>query len=156
LVYTSNTWALAAWLLFLPGLFHFMYSAPTFALIQNSVPGPMRATSAAILLFTVNLFGLGIGPPLAGWMIDSFSASLFAAGSAGVFQQMCPGGLGLVTGGMELDSLCRASVAQGTRYGILVTLGFYLWGALHYFASAYTLPVRLMQDMHSGETSAAG
>lgn len=148
LVYTSSSWALAAWLLFLPGVFHFMYSGPTFALIQNSMPGFMRATSAALLLFTVNLFGLGVGPPLTGWMIDNFSTALFEAQSAGVFLDLCPGGLGLAGGGMELDGLCRASVASGTRYGILLTLGFYLWGALHYFVSAYRLPSR-----HSRESA---
>jgi len=150
LVYTSNTWALAAWLLFLPGVFHFMYSGPTFALIQNSVPGPMRATSAALLLFTVNLFGLGVGPPLTGWLIDTFSASLFELHSAaGAFLDLCPGGLGLEGGGAELDTLCRGSVARGTRYGILVTLGFYLWGALHYFFSAHSLPASFQRGKRS-------
>ena len=32
----------------------------------------MRATAAAILLFVVNIVGLGIGPPLCGWLIDLF------------------------------------------------------------------------------------
>jgi predicted MFS family arabinose efflux permease len=141
LVYTSHSWTLAAWLLFLPGVFHFMYSGPTFAMIQNSMPGPMRATSAAVLLFTVNLFGLGVGPPLTGWMIDGFSSALFSTHASGAFMEMCPGGLGLEGAGEAVDSLCRGSVARGTRYGILVTLGFYLWGALHYFVSAYRLPV---------------
>ena len=145
-VYTSNSWVMAAWLLFLPGVFHFMYSGPTFAMVQNSVPGPMRATSAALLLFTVNLFGLGIGPPLTGLLIDSFSSSLFEAQSTGAFLQLCPGGLGLEGGGAELDKLCRASVAQGTQYGILLTLAFYLWGALHYFASAHNLPSKRVPD----------
>jgi MFS family permease len=136
LVYTSTNWTLAACLLFLPGIFHFMYSGPTFALIQNSAPGNMRATSAALLLFAVNLVGLGIGPPLTGWLIDTFSESQFHAVSLADFFRSCPGGLGAASGGIELDRLCRASVAQGTQYGILVTLTFYLWGALHYLTSA--------------------
>lgn len=140
LVYTSDSWSAAAWLLFLPGLFHFMYSGPTFAMIQNAMPGTMRATSAALLLFIVNLVGLGLGPPLTGWLIDSFSASLFGAQLAGFFPEVCPGGIGRAGGGAELDLVCRSAVAQGTRYGILVTLSFYLWGALHYFASAASLP----------------
>ncbi len=144
LVYTSTSWTAAAWLLFLPGVFHFMYSGPTFALIQNAMPGPMRATSAALLLFIVNLLGLGVGPPLSGWMIDNFSEWLFHAqatvAATGSFVELCPGGIGAEGGGAALDAQCRAAVAEGTRYGILVTLGFYLWGALHYFASALTLP----------------
>lgn len=116
-----------------------MYAGPTWALIQNSMPGAMRATSAALLLFIVNLLGLGLGPPLAGWLIDMFSSSLFHAQSTGIFPELCPGGIGLKGSGQELDQLCRASVATGTRYGILVMLVFYLWGAVHYFASALTL-----------------
>jgi len=139
LVFTAGSWTLAAWLLFLPGVFHFMYSGPTFALIQNSVPGPMRATSAALLLFIVNLLGLGVGPPLCGWLIDTFSASLFHAQQAADFLASCPGGIGLEGGGAALDQLCRSTVATGTRYGILVTLVFYLWGAAHYFLSALRL-----------------
>lgn len=142
LVYTSATWTLAAWLLFLPGLFHFMYSGPTFALIQNSVPGRMRATSAALLLLVVNLVGLGIGPPLTGWLIDGFSQAQFEAVSPGVFFELCPGGIGTAGGGAELDSHCRASVAAGTRYGILASLVFYLWGAAHYLASGAAIARR--------------
>ncbi len=162
LVYTSDSWAAAAWLLFLPGLFHFMYSGPTFALIQNAMPGPMRATSAALLLFIVNLLGLGVGPPLTGWLIDTFSADLFTAQSAmaamaagGDFLALCPGGIGADGNGTALDGQCRAAVAEGTRYGILVTLGFYLWGALHYFASAMTLPRETIARVR-GDSAAAG
>jgi MFS family permease len=142
LVYTSTNWTLAASLLFLPGIFHFMYSGPTFALIQNSVPGRTRATSAALLLLAVNLIGLGIGPPLTGWLIDTFSELQFHAVSIADFFDSCPGGLGAANGGVELDRLCRTSVAQGTQYGILAALAFYLWGAVHYLASAAAIARR--------------
>ncbi|MCB1009937.1 MAG: MFS transporter, partial [Acidobacteria bacterium] len=139
LVFTRETWQAAAWLLFLPGVFHFFYVGPTFGMVQNSMPGPMRATAAAVLLFVVNIFGLGLGPPLCGWMIDAFSASSFGAREVGEFVSRCPGGIGAAAGGPELDALCRGAVAHGTRRGILSMHVFFAWGALHYFASAFAL-----------------
>ena len=140
LVFTRESWQSAAWLLVLPGIFHFMYVGPTFGLVQNVMPGPMRATAAAVLLFIVNIFGLGLGPPLCGWFIDTFSASLFSAHGLGAFVEQCPGGIGFVGASEQLDAACRASVSLGTRWGILLTLVFFAWGAIHYFAAAWTLP----------------
>ena len=46
------------------------YLAPTFALVQNLVGVRMRATAAALLLFVINLIGLGAGPLIVGAMAD--------------------------------------------------------------------------------------
>jgi predicted MFS family arabinose efflux permease len=145
LFFTRETWQAAAWLLVLPGVFHFMYVGPTFGLVQNVMPGPMRATAAAVLLFIVNIVGLGLGPPICGWLIDAFSGSLFDAHSLGSFAEQCPGGIGLAGASQQLDAACRASVSLGTRWGILLTLVFFAWGAAHYFASALTLPKDLLK-----------
>lgn len=147
LVFTRESWQAAAWLLLLPGVFHFMYVGPTFGLVQNAMPVRMRATAAAVLLFVVNIFGLGIGPPLCGWLIDTFSAGLFHANEIGSFVSQCPGGIGLEGGGAELDALCRGAVAVGSRRGILLMLVFFAWGALHYFASAWALSKRSAQPV---------
>lgn len=47
-----------------------LYLAPTFALVQNLVGVRMRATAAALLLFCINLIGLGAGPLLVGIIAD--------------------------------------------------------------------------------------
>jgi MFS family permease len=47
-----------------------LYLAPTFALVQNLVGVRMRATAAALLLFVINLVGLGAGPLLVGILAD--------------------------------------------------------------------------------------
>jgi predicted MFS family arabinose efflux permease len=39
-----------------------MFLGPTFAMTQNLVRPEMRATASAILLFVINLIGLGLGP----------------------------------------------------------------------------------------------
>ena len=64
---------------------------------------------------------------------------MFNARGLGEFAVQCPGGIGLEGAAAQVDAACRASVSQGTRWGILATLMFYGWGALHYFAAALTL-----------------
>jgi MFS family permease len=154
LVFTRDTWQAGAWLLVLPGIFHCMYIAPTWGLVQNVMPGPMRATAAALLLFIVNIFGLGLGPPICGWFIDTFSASIFGANELGAFAEQCPGGIGVVGASPQLDAACRASVSLGTRWGILLTLGFFGWGAIHYFTAAMTLPRDLFERIQGPRSTA--
>jgi hypothetical protein len=49
-----------------------VYVAPSFALIQNEAPVPMRAVAAAINLFITNIIGLGLGPFSVGFFSDVF------------------------------------------------------------------------------------
>jgi len=49
-----------------------MYLGPTFAMTQSMVPPSMRALASAILLFILNLIGLGLGPVFAGALSDFF------------------------------------------------------------------------------------
>ncbi len=46
------------------------FLGPTFAMIQSLAPVRQRATVAAIMLFVVNLIGLGLGPQLVGIASD--------------------------------------------------------------------------------------
>ena len=50
-----------------------MYLGPTFALTQTLVKPEMRALASAILLFVMNLIGLGIGPWFVGFMSDALA-----------------------------------------------------------------------------------
>ena len=47
-----------------------MYLGPTFAMTQTLVPPAMRSLASAILLFVLNLIGLGLGPVFAGYLSD--------------------------------------------------------------------------------------
>ncbi len=47
-----------------------MYLGPSFALAQGLVKPRMRALASAILLFILNLIGLGLGPQLVGFLSD--------------------------------------------------------------------------------------
>jgi len=51
-----------------------MYLGPTFGMTQTLVPPKMRATASAILLFVLNLIGLGLGPVFAGALSDYLTA----------------------------------------------------------------------------------
>ena len=47
-----------------------MYLGPTFAVTQTLSPLVMRSLASAILLFILNLIGLGLGPLFAGFLSD--------------------------------------------------------------------------------------
>jgi predicted MFS family arabinose efflux permease len=51
------------------------WSGPTYAVVQGLVPLRMRAMASAVLLFVLNLIGLGLGPQLVGILNDVFQAS---------------------------------------------------------------------------------
>ena len=60
-----------ALLLWLPGAFlGGFYLGPTFAMTQTLVPSQMRAMASAILLFVINIIGLGLGPQGVGILSD--------------------------------------------------------------------------------------
>jgi predicted MFS family arabinose efflux permease len=66
----------AALLLGIPAtVFGAMWLGPVFALTQTLVRIRMRAVASAILLFVVNLIGLGLGPQVVGALNDSLRPS---------------------------------------------------------------------------------
>jgi MFS family permease len=59
----------------IPAFFGGFYLAPTFAMIQSLVSLRMRALASSIVLFILNIIGLGFGPQLVGVMSDLFAPS---------------------------------------------------------------------------------
>ncbi len=57
----------------IPAFFGGFYLAPTFALIQSLVSLRMRALASSIVLFVLNIIGMGFGPQLVGIMSDWFA-----------------------------------------------------------------------------------
>ena len=66
----APTWPLALCFLAVPTLLNNMYLAPALTVIQNAVPPAQRGASSAILLFVLNLIGLGGGPVFVGKISD--------------------------------------------------------------------------------------
>lgn len=54
----------------IPAFFGGFYLAPTFALVQGLVSLRMRALASSIVLFILNIIGLGFGPQLVGFLSD--------------------------------------------------------------------------------------
>lgn len=52
------------------------YLGPVFALAQDRARPDQRATASAVLLFVINLIGLGLGPWLVGWLNDALASEL--------------------------------------------------------------------------------
>lgn len=153
-VYTAGSWQMAGAFMLLPGLFSYVYLAPTFGVVQNMAPSHQRATAAAILLFFLNLIALGGGPPFTGWVIDHFAAFHYAhAGSGSIwdalggffgshpadFQAACPGGKAAKAASDAAKAACSGALVLGTRQGILVSYAFGLWGAFHYLLGSLGL-----------------
>ncbi|MGE5566876.1 MAG: spinster family MFS transporter [Parcubacteria group bacterium] len=139
LVFMQSDWKMAAALLLIPGIFHYTYLGPTFGVMHNLVQARQRATATALLFFVLNLIALGGGPPFTGWVIDQFATHLFAQHNLGSFFTLCPGGVGAKGVAAGIDAVCKASMAQGTRYGEIVTTLIYAWAALHYALGAIGL-----------------
>ncbi|MEZ5559019.1 MAG: MFS transporter [Pseudomonadales bacterium] len=64
---------LALALYIVPAFFGGFYLAPTFALAQSLVSLRMRALASSIVLFVLNIIGMGFGPQLVGIMSDQFA-----------------------------------------------------------------------------------
>lgn len=67
----APTWQIAMLFLAGPLLFNQMYLAPALTVIQNAVPPARRTMSGAILLFILNIVGLGAGPVYVGRIADA-------------------------------------------------------------------------------------
>jgi MFS family permease len=70
----APTWQIALLFLAVPALLNNMYLAPALTVVQNAVPPARRTMSGAILLFILNLVGLGGGPVYVGMISDHAKA----------------------------------------------------------------------------------
>ncbi len=69
----SSSAVIALSSLFLGSVIGTLWYGPVYATAQTIVPPHMRATSSAVLLFIINLVGLGLGPLAVGALSDMFA-----------------------------------------------------------------------------------
>jgi len=62
-------------ILVVPSLLNSLWLGPAFGTVQNLAPMRMRALASAILLFILNIIGLGLGPFLVGVLSDLLSGT---------------------------------------------------------------------------------
>ncbi len=157
--YLEPNWRAAAAILLVPGMFSYTYLGPTFGVVQNVVATRQRATATALLFFVLNFIALGGGPVFTGWIIDRFAAialahpaahglvaslgGLFSIAAGADFAHACPGGEARAGASAAAGAACKAALIDATRLGIVVTIGFYGWAALHYLLGAFGLAGQL-------------
>ncbi|HTK98327.1 MAG TPA: MFS transporter [Pseudomonadales bacterium] len=70
---TSDPW-LAFWVMAIPNVLGSYWLAPVFSLTQGLVGLRMRAVAASIMLFVLNIIGMGLGPGFVGILSDLLDA----------------------------------------------------------------------------------
>lgn len=123
-------------ILLIPPALQYLYLGPTMGLMHNLVTPRMRATATAILYLTVNLFGMGFGPPITGFVSDSIATSMLGGDVA----DLCRGGAA------AMDQVCKAAAATGVRWALVLSTLAFLWAAVHYLIAARTLRADLQPD----------
>jgi MFS family permease len=71
---SSNPYIAIA-ILVVPSLLNSLWLGPSFGTIQNLAPTRMRAIASALMLFILNIIGLGLGPFLVGVLSDLLSGT---------------------------------------------------------------------------------
>jgi predicted MFS family arabinose efflux permease len=103
-----------------------IWYGPVYASIQGVVPPSLRASAVAIMLFIVNMIGLGFGPPVFGLVTDilagdhfqslAVSAQSFSEVCKPIFQQLQ---LGQPPSDPAMVLPCSLANGEGLRWGIL-------------------------------------
>ena len=121
-----------------PLILQYLYLGPTFALTHNFVEPRMRATATALLFLPINLIGLGVGPPLVGWLSDVIAQRHFT--HDGSFKLLCPGGHAAKGADAALAAACHAASFDGVKWAIILVAGVvFAWAGLHYLLAARTV-----------------
>jgi MFS transporter, Spinster family, sphingosine-1-phosphate transporter len=102
-------------LLTVPSLLNSIWYGPVYASIQGLVGPQSRATAVALMLFVLNMVGLGLGPFTVGALSDYFTHAHFAlTAPQGVeFANFCAKGAATAK-----DTLCTAAQAHGLRLSL--------------------------------------
>lgn len=131
---------IALGLLLAAPIIHYAYIGPTFAVMHNITPAPMRATTTALFYLVVNIVGLGIGPTLVGFGSDWLAAHAFAAANSSLpFAQACPGGVAAIGSARGAVTACERASASGVRWALVASLIAFLWAAMHFVFGALAL-----------------
>ena len=83
-VYLNPTATGALAMMIIPGLLGSLWYGPVYASGQGLVPPHMRATAASLLLFIINLVGLGLGPVAVGALSDFLAGPMHMGTADGV------------------------------------------------------------------------
>jgi predicted MFS family arabinose efflux permease len=71
--YFVADWRLAIAFVLVPGILNALYFGPTYSSVQGLVRPELRALASAVMIFSQNLIGLGLGPLFFGMLSDWFN-----------------------------------------------------------------------------------
>ena len=127
----AETATMAILFLAIPTLLNSLWFGPVYAAVQSLVQSRTRATAVAIMLFVVNMIGLGAGPTAIGFFSDFFANQHFAGiGGGAAYTDFCAKGAATAA-----DALCKVAQAEGIRWSLLATSSvgvlviFFFWMA---------------------------
>jgi predicted MFS family arabinose efflux permease len=129
-IWTDNM-ALALILLVIPNIGVGAWWGPVYGGVQNLAPPAMRALSAAILLFVINMIGLGGGPTAFGMVTDAMT-NHYLSGS-GLDLGACKAALGAA------KATCAAASAHGIKTTVYLSTGVIPFAMLCFFLSRWTI-----------------
>jgi predicted MFS family arabinose efflux permease len=113
----AKTAPMAILFLAVPTLLNSLWYGPVYAAVQSLVQPRTRATAVAIMLFVVNMIGLGAGPTAIGFFSDFFANQHFTGlGNSLDYSVFC--GKGAAT---AKDAMCQVAQAEGIRWSLLAT-----------------------------------
>ncbi|WP_374468945.1 spinster family MFS transporter [Phenylobacterium sp.] len=113
---TIDSAAIALLILAVNAFLGTLWYGPVYGTGQSVVPPHMRATAAALLLFIINLIGLGLGPLAVGVLSDLMANSFL--GPDGLSVGACKTAVGAA------KATCAAGVAEGVRWALIISAGF--------------------------------
>jgi predicted MFS family arabinose efflux permease len=112
---TTKNLTLTIAMLAFPTFLNAMWYGPIYAAVQGLSPVRMRATAVAIMLFVINMIGLGLGPLLIGMGSDLFANQLFVGpDAAATFASYCAKGAATAK-----SAACMTASAEGLRLSLL-------------------------------------
>jgi MFS family permease len=113
------------------------YLGPSISATHQLVGVRERAVSGALLLFVLNIIGIGIGPVLSGFISDVFALCIADSICAAQPLTHISGALmSKLAGSKAID---ENALANGLKYALCVMSVANLWSAYHYFKAARTL-----------------
>lgn len=136
-------WRWALVLIWIPGILNSLWYGPSFAILQRLVAPGMRAMAVAVMLFVINMVGLGLGPLVLGTVSDILREMRFEqiAPALGSFDAYC--GKEATTAG---QAVCAQARADGLQWSLLVAVHLGLLSAMFFWLAGRKLRTASLTD----------
>jgi hypothetical protein len=108
------------------------------------VDARMRATATSLMFLIINLVGLGLGPPLIGFVSDRVAAGSFGAG----FPERCT----LRLPSSADAALCADASAQGLTAGLVAVSLLLVWASVHLWLAGTRLGQKMPREVEPRRT----